>query len=64
MFQYVQALGRLDYQRDPYVQRKLRDILCHYMTRFPVVSNDNSILYNVRSELIEIRVTATYTYQI
>ena len=36
--QYVSGLSELDYRRDQYVQRKLRDLVTYYIPRFLTVS--------------------------
>ncbi|XP_048239929.1 protein MMS22-like isoform X2 [Haliotis rufescens] len=39
---FVQGLGKLDYKRAPYVQRRLGDIVSLYFTRFPLKSTGSS----------------------
>ncbi|XP_067675465.1 protein MMS22-like isoform X2 [Haliotis asinina] len=39
---FVQGLGKLDYKRAPYVQRRLGDIVSLYFTRFPLKSAGSS----------------------
>ena len=38
MFQFVIGLSKLDYKRDSYVDRQLRDIIANYLPRFNTVS--------------------------
>ncbi|XP_064618100.1 protein MMS22-like [Liolophura sinensis] len=33
---FVQGLAQLDYRRDPYIQRRVKDILVQFLQRFPV----------------------------
>ncbi|KAI0228829.1 Protein MMS22-like [Lamellibrachia satsuma] len=39
LYLFVQGLGDLDYKRDPYIQRRLKDVILLYLPRFPLSSS-------------------------
>lgn len=41
--QFIQGLSQLDFRRDPYLQRKLREIVVHHLPRFQRVVSIKAI---------------------